>query len=101
MITRQQTNPEEDFQHIVKNLFSVDSQEEDKPTILVSFYFSLPDCNDLTFENNPVNISFCPGADLDLDYDLSIKKVGMHSCEVKISIIKYPLVINQRNNKIP
>lgn len=75
LIMRQQNSPEEDFQHIVKNLFSIDSQEEDKPNILVSFYFSLPDSNNLAIEDIPQNIFFCPGADLDLDYDLSIKKV--------------------------
>lgn len=80
LISRQQENPEADFSHIVKNLFLMSSTKDEfnneKPKILCSFYFSLPDSNELNVENIPKNVFLCPGPDLDLDYDISIKKVG-------------------------
>lgn len=75
MISRQQENPESDFKQIVNNLFSLCNNDE-KPQILCSCYFSLPDSNDLNLKNIPNNVFVCPGADLDLDYDLSVKKVN-------------------------
>lgn len=81
LISRQNTTPQEDFEHIVNNLFVSKTADETeltgKPQILWSFYFSIVDSNDLNLrENAPKNVHICPGPDLDLDYDLAIKEVN-------------------------
>ncbi|KAJ8982352.1 hypothetical protein NQ317_013103 [Molorchus minor] len=79
LISNQITTPQEDFRHVVDNLFinytEKDENESCKPQILWSCYFSLPDSNHCNLrENVPSNVYLCPGPDSDLDYDLSIKK---------------------------
>lgn len=81
LISRQNTAPQEDFEHVVNNLFSSKSADESelsgKPQILWSSYFSIVDSNGLDLqENTPKNVFICPGPDLDLDYDLAVKQVG-------------------------
>lgn len=72
LITRQITNPKDDLQDCTCNLFGT----EDKPRILWSSYFSIPDSNDMDLNNGtPRNLFVCPGPDLDLDFDNSVKKV--------------------------
>nr|CAI5857110.1 unnamed protein product [Callosobruchus analis] len=75
--TRQKTNPKEDFRHIISNLFTLNEEnfESEKPKVLWSCYFSLPDSNvsDVHLKI-PDNVFFCTGPDIDLDYDFSVKK---------------------------
>ncbi|CAH1115921.1 unnamed protein product [Phaedon cochleariae] len=81
LISRQNISPEEDFKHVVENLFlsePFETPEENetarKPEILWSAYFSLPDTSESDLKSNvPDNVFLCPGPDLDLDYDGSIK----------------------------
>lgn len=79
LTTPGESSPIEDLQECVQNLFTTDEDEENKsqkPRILWSSYFSIPDTNDQKFkEALPKNIFPCPGPDTDLDYDLSVKKV--------------------------
>ncbi|KAG5899046.1 hypothetical protein JTB14_000070 [Gonioctena quinquepunctata] len=80
LISKQSTSPEEDFKHVIDSLFTLynhkgshDSQE--KPLVLCSLYFSLPDTGDLDLGGDvPENVFLCPGPDLDLDYDVSVQK---------------------------
>lgn len=76
LTSKQVTGPQEDFQHIIQNLFETDAVElTQKPRILWSCYFSIPDSSNLSLnENVPSNLFLCSGPDLDLDYDLSIQK---------------------------
>lgn len=64
----------------MKNLFAPPSDKADdigneKPKILFSCYFSIPDSNHCNVVDVPKNVFLCPGPDLDLDYDFTIKKV--------------------------
>lgn len=61
----------------MEKLFDFNSEEDTvKPKVLWSLYFSAPDASDLGLrENMPKNVFFCPGPDIDLDYDLSVQKV--------------------------
>ncbi|KAJ8960384.1 hypothetical protein NQ314_006074 [Rhamnusium bicolor] len=80
LISSQISDPEEDFKHVVQNLFETSFEKEqmnssDKPQVLWSCYFSLPDSNISDLRDNvPQNVYLCPGPDMDLDYDHSIKK---------------------------
>ncbi|KAJ8922725.1 hypothetical protein NQ315_007760 [Exocentrus adspersus] len=75
LISRQSTMPQQDFQHVVQNLFTEESGDSTKPHVLYSLYFSIPDSNGLDLRKNvPKNVYLCPGPDLDLDYDVSIKQ---------------------------
>lgn len=74
MFTKQQTNPIEDFKHCTDTLFK--PNESDKPNVLWSFYFSIPDTSE--FAGGRIassNMFVCPGPDSDLDYDSSVEKV--------------------------
>ncbi|RZC42111.1 rab proteins geranylgeranyltransferase component A 1 [Asbolus verrucosus] len=74
LISKQITNPFEDLKHCVENLFN--KSEDGRPDILWSCYFSIPDSNDLDLKTTaPKNVAICPGPDLDLDYDNSVKKI--------------------------
>ncbi|XP_076274633.1 rab escort protein [Rhynchophorus ferrugineus] len=79
LTAKQTTTPQEDFKHIIDNLFQFNDQSTEdirKPKILWSCYFSLPETNssDLKGTNHPPNLFVADGPDLDLDYDLTIKK---------------------------
>ncbi|KAJ8956172.1 hypothetical protein NQ318_020723 [Aromia moschata] len=80
LISRQISTPQEDLKHVAENLFNVDNANEKdcssaKPSVLWSCYFSLPDSNGCNLkENVPKHVHLCPGPDMDLDYDMSIKK---------------------------
>ena len=68
-------SPEDDFKHCVENLFSK-FEDDKKPKILWSCFFSIPDSNALDLKTGvPGNVVLCPGPDLDLDYDDAVKKV--------------------------
>ncbi|VEN53356.1 unnamed protein product [Callosobruchus maculatus] len=74
---RQKTNPKEDFQHIISNMFNLNEEdiESKKPKVLWSCYFSLPDSNASDVQLKvPDNVFLCTGPDIDLDYDFSVKK---------------------------
>lgn len=101
LISSQRSSPHEDFKHVIENLFYISSNEssqicQEKPMIIFSCYFSLPDSNASSFENIPSNVFLCPGPDIDLDYDISIKKVCImcvvinllldYVCEIRIYI---------------
>ncbi|XP_060532290.1 rab proteins geranylgeranyltransferase component A 1 isoform X2 [Cylas formicarius] len=79
LIAKQEVNPQDDFKHIVQNLFTNEVNEENlkakcKPQILWSCYFSLPNtCNLDLKAHNCKNVYVCGGPDLDLDYDLSME----------------------------
>lgn len=74
MFTKQQTNPIDDFKHCTDALF--ESNETDKPNVLWSFYFSIPDTSEfLGGRVASSNMFVCPGPDSDLDYDSSVEKV--------------------------
>ncbi|XP_028145708.2 rab proteins geranylgeranyltransferase component A 1 [Diabrotica virgifera virgifera] len=81
LLAKQGTTPQEDFSSVIDSLFgqneetNMENENEQKPSILWSMYFSLPDTNDgdLT-EGLPENVFVCPGPDADLDYDYSVKK---------------------------
>ncbi|XP_072386367.1 rab proteins geranylgeranyltransferase component A 1 [Diabrotica undecimpunctata] len=79
LLAKQGTTPQEDFSSVIDSLFDqneeTNMENERKPLILWSMYFSLPDTNnaDLT-EGLPDNVFVCPGPDTDLDYDYSVKK---------------------------
>lgn len=79
LTARQNTTPQEDFKHIVNNLFQFSDQvtgDINKPKILWSCYFSLPETDGLDLKGtNPPNLFVANGPDLDLDYDSTIKKV--------------------------
>lgn len=82
LIANQTDKPEEDFKDVINNLFVTGSKEtaytpQEKPVILYSFYFSLPNTNGTTFKT-PKGVFLCPGPDSDLDYDASILKVGIN-----------------------
>lgn len=69
---RQKKSPEEDLKEFIDMLLV---NKEKGPKILWSLYLSVPDSNDLDLcKNTPKNLFICPGPDLDLDYDQSIKK---------------------------
>ncbi|XP_050305481.1 rab proteins geranylgeranyltransferase component A 1 [Anthonomus grandis grandis] len=78
MSCKQITKPKEDFAHVVACLFT---EDEGSPKVLWSSYFTLPESsNDLMsdeFKEFPENVFLCPGPDVDLDYDSSIKKAKM------------------------
>ncbi|EFA02190.1 rab proteins geranylgeranyltransferase component A 1 [Tribolium castaneum] len=70
LISRQVEGPQNDFKHIIGNLFG-----PEKANILWSCYFSIPDSNDLDLTvETPKNVTLCPGPDLDLDYDDAVRK---------------------------
>lgn len=76
LTAKQLTNPQEDFKHIINNLFTLEPDEPNKPTVLWSCYFSLPLINNLQDnQSSPKNLFICEGPDLDLDYDTTIAKV--------------------------
>lgn len=69
---RQNKTPQEDLKQFVDKLLI---NKEKAPKILWSMYLSVPDSNNLDLgKNAPKNLFICPGPDLDLDYDQSIKK---------------------------
>ncbi|XP_018570375.1 rab proteins geranylgeranyltransferase component A 1 [Anoplophora glabripennis] len=79
LISRQNTNPEEDFKHVVDSLFITNGANETepscKPRVLWSFYFSIADTNGVDLKQNvPKNTYICPGPDIDMDFDLAIKE---------------------------
>nr|XP_023024795.1 rab proteins geranylgeranyltransferase component A 1 [Leptinotarsa decemlineata] len=80
LISKQNTSPEEDFKHVIENLFVFHSQKENlevdqKPVVLWSSYFSLSDTSNCNLRVGvPENVFLCPGPDLDLDYDMSVDK---------------------------
>lgn len=83
MIAKQTTTPKEDFSECIEKLFN----RNDSPKILWSTYYSIPNTNNCDLKKNiPSNIIICPGPDLDLDYDNSIKKVYIIICN---SVIGY------------
>lgn len=76
-ISKQISSPEDDFKHCFNNLFS-QSEEDNKPRVLWSCYFSIPDTNNLDLKTGiPENVVLCSGPDLDLDYDDAVKKVQL------------------------
>lgn len=101
LISSQKENPEADFKHIVKNLFSLLPEEgqDEKAKILCSCYFSIPDSNGLDVKDIPKNVFLCPGADLDLDYDQAIKKVNTITYMVKKIVAKLFYYIKHNMSK--
>lgn len=79
MTAKRKTIPKEDLHHCVQKLFS-QSEDDNRPKVLWSFYCSVPNTNQPGF-NAKVSetIYMCPGPDMDLDYDGLIKQVGNHS----------------------
>lgn len=82
MTSKQARNPQDDFQHIINNLFEKDFDDANnerpftRPKILWSCFFSIPESSNLDISTNlPENMYLCSGPDLDLDYDSSIKQV--------------------------
>lgn len=77
MITTKINGPKDDFQHCIEKLFCSDKEnsEDKRPRILWSFYFSLPNANENFNARISEKIYVCPGPDMDLDYDASIKEV--------------------------
>ncbi|CAG9834623.1 unnamed protein product [Diabrotica balteata] len=79
LLAKQGTTPQEDFSSVINSLFEqneeTNMENKQKPSMLWSMYFSLPDTNnaDLT-EGFPDNVFVCSGPDTDLDYDYSVKK---------------------------
>lgn len=78
LITKQQSNPKDDFKHVVANLFESNYthlQVDGKPNMLWACYFSIPNTSDLKLnDNDHLNVHLCDGPDLDLDYDYTVKK---------------------------
>ncbi|KAL3265341.1 hypothetical protein HHI36_009549 [Cryptolaemus montrouzieri] len=75
--TEGSSNPKEDLEGCVKNLFAFGEQDSNprKPKVLWSSYFSIPNTNELDLKSSvPSNVFLCPGPDLDLDYDFSLEK---------------------------
>ncbi|KAK9870755.1 hypothetical protein WA026_009716 [Henosepilachna vigintioctopunctata] len=82
--TKGSDDPKEDLRECIESLFPVEagSETSEKPKILWSSYFSIPDTNELNLNSFvPSNVFLCPGPDSDLDYDLSLKKVRIHIFE--------------------
>ncbi|XP_045478876.1 rab proteins geranylgeranyltransferase component A 1 [Harmonia axyridis] len=70
------SSPKEDLQECIEKLFTTDSNTEcQKPKIIWSAYFSIPDTNNQAVKSSlPKNVYACPGPDSDLDYDYSVQK---------------------------
>ncbi|CAG9856686.1 unnamed protein product [Phyllotreta striolata] len=80
LIAKQNTSPQEDFQHVIDKLFAshVEETSQEKPSILWSYYFSMPETNDIILSDDlPNNIFVCPGPEIDLDYDTSVDKAKL------------------------
>lgn len=83
MICKQVVNAESDFALCVNNLLSsikkadsLQSSDTELPKILWSLYFTIVTTTDVCdFTGLAENIYPCTGPDLDLDYDISVKKV--------------------------
>lgn len=76
--TKGQKNPEEDIEHCAEKLlnFNTNNQDTQKPNVLHSAYFSVPDTSKIDLQKDlPNNVFLCPGPDMDLDYDFTIKQV--------------------------
>uniref|UniRef100_A0AAR5P4W1 RAE1/2 domain-containing protein n=1 Tax=Dendroctonus ponderosae TaxID=77166 RepID=A0AAR5P4W1_DENPD len=72
MTTKLVSSPKEDLQHIVSNLLG-GNEEDGKPNILWSCYFSLPEAAQQQQKQDlPENLFLCSGPNLDLDYDAAI-----------------------------
>nr|AEE61688.1 unknown [Dendroctonus ponderosae] len=72
MTTKLVSSPKEDLQHIVSNLLG-GNEEDGKPKILWSCYFSLPEAaQQQQMQDLPENVFLCSGPNLDLDYDAAI-----------------------------
>lgn len=76
LITKQINNPESDFKECLQNLFAFEENEtKDKPLVLWSCYYSIPNTNNLDLQSGvPDNVFVCSGPDLDLDYDTAVDK---------------------------
>lgn len=85
--TKGQKTPEEDLKHCAEKLFNFNNnQGSKKPNVLYSAYFSIPDTTkvDLAQKCLPSNVFLCPGPDMDLDSDFTIKKVFNLFCNRKL-----------------
>nr|XP_022900003.1 rab proteins geranylgeranyltransferase component A 1 isoform X1 [Onthophagus taurus]XP_022900004.1 rab proteins geranylgeranyltransferase component A 1 isoform X2 [Onthophagus taurus] len=77
MFIEQNASPKEDLNFVVEKLFKPkdDDSNECPPNILWSFYYSTSNTNDSDLTKNlGKNVFLCPGPDMDLDIDGSIKK---------------------------
>lgn len=75
--TKGHGSPEEDIQHCAQTLLNFgDNSDSKKPKVLWSAYYSAPDTSKTNlYKDLPNNVFLCPGPDLDLDYDFTIKQV--------------------------
>lgn len=81
IFTKGKGNPQNDIQHCSEKLLNfspnVDKSQNRKPNVLWSAYFSVPDTSEIELQKQlPSNVFLCPGPDLDLDYDHTIKQVN-------------------------
>lgn len=84
IFTEKISDPETDMNCCVQNLFNVAEEENEKPNVLWSFYYSTPNVMEADLRNGvPQNVFLCSGPDLDLDYDEAIKKVTYTNTVVK------------------
>lgn len=84
MYCEQASDPKKDFEHCVNKLLNIIQTEQSiqdeeskqiRPNVLWSLYFTVMDTVDCNATNGlSENIYPCPGPDLDLDYDESVKK---------------------------